>query len=128
MTDEAISGILENDSAFVLTYRASDGTNVSQFNLPVRTVLTNLGLDWVWDDGRLPDWWWANLDRQEDGEHWVLDPEAPQMKGYYPYAFLARRLLDVSWRQVSSVTPTCGVERCVNPSHLWVTLKEGERP
>lgn len=71
----------------------------------------------VWDDYRLPDSWWKNVER--DGDHWLT-----QVRGYYPYAFLCRRLLDLPWVMVLAIVPTCGHERCVNPSHLCVTLKD----
>ena len=78
----------------------------------------NEGLrEFVWDDARLPDKWWSSVEEEDDC--WVT-----HTPGYYPYAYLCRRLLGVGWVHVLAVVPTCGTNRCVNPNHLCVTLKK----
>lgn len=86
--------------------------------LPSEWNAQSFGNDWVYDDARLPQWWWDKV--EVHGSHHIWQKEG----GYYPYAVLARRLNRVAWHRVSAVPAMCGVERCVNPAHLSLVLKQ----
>jgi hypothetical protein len=73
------------------------------------------------EDYRIPAFIWKRLAICTESGCWEWQGGNDSDR---PWRVMAMRLLDVEWRAIHSVTQTCANNKCANPAHLCVVLKD----